>query len=256
MLETFLILLAGGVMLAVVVSDPNQVTLNWLRLAGILALCFAGLANFWFWRSGGFVAPDLMSLIRLGMVLAIASIAMQLGLVQVAWRQMQRVCAGLATGSAIGAGIWLLHRGYPHGVTVELLACIGIAAVVGLAMMDMLIGHAYLTASKMTMMPFRRLNVAFAASLGFRTVCSLVVVAHFINQAHPVDRLWPRYGLLIGTRWLVGLALPAVFVYMAHDCIKRRATQSATGILFVALVLVLIGEIIALNLVRDTGLPF
>ena len=58
------------------------------------------------------------------------------------------------------------------------------------------------------------------------------------------------------TRWLVGLAIPAVFVYMTHDCIKRRATQSATGILYVAAVLVFIGEIIATYLVRMTGLPF
>jgi hypothetical protein len=58
------------------------------------------------------------------------------------------------------------------------------------------------------------------------------------------------------TRWLVGLALPAVFVYMAHDCIKRRATQSATGILYVAGLLVFIGEITGLYLVAETGLPF
>jgi hypothetical protein len=43
---------------------------------------------------------------------------------------------------------------------------------------------------------------------------------------------------------------------MAHDCIKRRATQSATGILYVAGVLIFIGEIIALYLLRQTGLPF
>jgi hypothetical protein len=62
--------------------------------------------------------------------------------------------------------------------------------------------------------------------------------------------------LLVGTRWLVGLLVPAVFVYMAHDCIRRRSTQSATGILYVAGVLILIGELVALYLTRETGLPF
>ena len=71
-----------------------------------------------------------------------------------------------------------------------------------------------------------------------------------------IPKLWPVYGLLIGTRWLVGLLVPAVFVYMAHDCIRRRSTQSATGILYVAGVLIFIGELIALNLARETGLPF
>src|SRR5436305_6260026 len=48
MLEAFLILLAGGVMLAAAVSDPKAVTLHWLRLAGIIALAVAGIATYWF----------------------------------------------------------------------------------------------------------------------------------------------------------------------------------------------------------------
>jgi hypothetical protein len=42
---------------------------------------------------------------------------------------------------------------------------------------------------------------------------------------------------------------------MAHDCIRRRSTQSATGILYVAGVLVIIGEIIGLYLIGQTGMP-
>jgi hypothetical protein len=58
------------------------------------------------------------------------------------------------------------------------------------------------------------------------------------------------------TRWAVGLGVPAAFIYMAHDCIRRRSTQAATGILYVTGVLVFIGEIVALYLLRETGLPF
>jgi hypothetical protein len=63
-------------------------------------------------------------------------------------------------------------------------------------------------------------------------------------------------GLFVITRWLVGLVIPAVFIYMAYDCIKRRATQSATGILYVTGILIFIGEIIGLYLLRETRLPF
>ena len=48
--ETFLILLAGGIMFAAGISDPKQVTLQWLRLCGILALAMAGLAMFFMSR--------------------------------------------------------------------------------------------------------------------------------------------------------------------------------------------------------------
>ena len=121
--------------------------------------------------------------------------------------------------------------------------------------MDMLLGHAYLTASQMTMKPFVRLNTALAVTLIVRLLSAIGLVL-ILQAMYPIARLWGIYGLLIGTRWLVGLLVAGVFVYMAHDCIKRRATQSATGILYVAGVLIFIGEIIALHLVRETGLPF
>src|SRR5687767_4530560 len=48
--ETFLILLAAGVMLAAAVSDAKEVTLQWLRLGGILALALGALGLFFFLR--------------------------------------------------------------------------------------------------------------------------------------------------------------------------------------------------------------
>jgi hypothetical protein len=252
MLETFLILLGGGVMLSVAVSDPGEVTLNWLRLAGILALVFAGVALFGAGRE--------LPLARYTIAGTGILVCGQLGFAQAARRGAQRGLAALAFVLAVTAGTISL-RWIPesvatrHGWVWPALSCVGAAAMCGLALMDMLLGHAYLTAAKMTIAPFRRLNLALAVAVIARVITSLVV-AHFVNEWRPVPRLWGAYGLLIGTRWAVGLLVPAIFVYMAHDCIRRRSTQSATGILYVAGVLIFIGEIIALQLVRDTGLPF
>ncbi len=105
------------------------------------------------------------------------------------------------------------------------------------------------------MAPFQRLNLALGVAMVLRAGVAGGGVALF-QSIHHVPMLWGRYGLLILTRWLIGLAVPGVFVYMAHDCIKRRATQSATGILYVAGVLIFIGELLALSLARDTGMPF
>jgi hypothetical protein len=88
-----------------------------------------------------------------------------------------------------------------------------------------------------------------------RAICA-IGIAMIMLQWRPIELFWDRFGLFVITRWLVGLAVPAVFIYMAYDCIKRRATQSATGILYVAGVLIFIGEIVALYLVRETRLPF
>jgi uncharacterized membrane protein YgdD (TMEM256/DUF423 family) len=142
----------------------------------------------------------------------------------------------------------------PQAVALQTIACAGVAALPGLALMDMLLGHAYLTAARMTVAPFRRLNLALAGALALRIVVGIAAVV--LQSRHPTELFWPRFGLLVGTRWLFGLVVPAVFVYMAHDCIKRRSTQSATGILYVAGVLIFIGELVALHLTRETGLPF
>ena len=253
--ETFLILLAGGIMLAAVISDPRQVTLLWLRLCGIVALSLAGLSFFFVLRR-----DDGRSTMQLtAYALTFAGILGQLGFVQVAKRDIQRVFSLIAYLVAIVVGFLILPRdAVPRERIVDVstaVALSGIAAMTGLVLMDMLLGHAYLTASKMTMKPFARLNAAVAFVALLRLISSTAGV-YVLNSIHPVRMLWGVHGLLMLTRWLVGLAVPFVFLYMAHDCIKRRATQSATGILYVCGILIFIGEMIALPLVRDTGLPF
>jgi hypothetical protein len=121
--------------------------------------------------------------------------------------------------------------------------------------MDMLLGHAYLTASKMTLRPFKRLNNTLGIVILVRTAIAIPGVL-WLNSRFPIYLFWDVFGLFTITRWLVGLVVPGVFILMARDCIGRRATQSATGILYVAGVLIFVGELLALYLLRETGLPF
>jgi hypothetical protein len=245
--ETFLILLAGGILLAAAISNPREVTLQWLRLGGITALSACGLVAFFYFRRD----PVDRSALRLGLFIAtVLAILGQLAFVQIAWRGTQRAFAWATFALAVATGIEFIGAKWQAHIAVA-----GIAAMTGLTLMDMLLGHAYLTAAKMTIAPFRRLNLGVAVVLLIRAVCA-VVLTMVIQHYRPIEMLWGIQGLYIGTRWFVGLLVPAAFIYMAHDCIKRRSTQSATGILYVAGVLVFIGEIVALHLVQQTGLPF
>jgi len=178
----------------------------------------------------------------------------------VASRGVQRALAAVVFAGAVGAGVVLFPRfgAQQHEswrIASAAAACVGVAAVTGLTLMDMLLGHAYLTASRMGIAPFLRLNLWLAGAIGFR-FASAAMIAPSLHARHPTYLFWGKYGLYIFTRWLVGLVVPAVFAYMAHDCIRRRSTQSATGILYVTGVLVFIGELLALYLVTETGLPF
>lgn len=241
--ETFLILLSAGVMLSAAISDPRAVTLRWLRLAGIIAVCMAALSMF-------FIAPRVNPW---AIACAIAVMG-QLGFVQVAWRKTQRCLAVAAFVLGVVAGLLLLQQFKPMNLPLLTLAAAFAAAASGLSLMDMLLGHAYLNAAEMTMAPFMRLNLSLAGAMIGRAILS-IPVAMILNAQNPRPMLWGIFGLYIGTRWLVGFVVPAVFIYMTHDCIKRRATQSATGIMYVAGVLIFVGELIGLHLISQTGLP-
>src|SRR3954462_11908717 len=114
--ESVFILLAGGIMFAVLITDPKQVELRWLRLAGILALCFAALGMYF-----EFSVNRRLTALDAGLG---ASILAQLGFAQSNLRVAQRLFALAAVACAI-----IL-------VPVHRLAAGAIAATTGLCLMD------------------------------------------------------------------------------------------------------------------------
>jgi hypothetical protein len=66
--------------------------------------------------------------------------------------------------------------------------------------------------------------------------------------------LWLKLGsyglILVSMRLIWGIIAPWVLALMVRDSVSRRATQSATGILYAACVMVLVGEAVALY-IRD-----
>ena len=52
-------------------------------------------------------------------------------------------------------------------------------------------------------------------------------------------------GTFLMTRVLFGFVAPLVLLWLAWRCVRIRSNQSATGILYVVVAFVLIGEIIA-----------
>jgi hypothetical protein len=55
---------------------------------------------------------------------------------------------------------------------------------------------------------------------------------------------------------LFGLIGPVVLAYMTWETAKLRSTQSATGILYVDLFMVIVGELVAKYLLLTTALAF
>lgn len=244
MVTIFLVLMIGGIGLTQAASDPQQVTLRWLRLGGLITIALLAVAATVQAMTDVLVAP-----LGLGMLFIGVAASGQLLTVQLARRQVQRIFALLVFVASCAAAA---TQHIPPLLTAPS------AGLLGGFLMTMLLGHAYLTAgNEMTQRPFLRLVVLLAALLTLRAVSSVVFgLLPYLQQSEAsfggsLVRMWDM--VTITARYLVGLAVPAVFTYMTYDCVKRRANQSATGILYVAGVLIIVGEGAALALLRATG---
>src|SRR4051812_30025535 len=112
MSETFLILLAGGVMLAAAVPNPAEVTLEWLRLAGIIALCMFALGVFFYVKREPVAdVPGLIQRVQVGLLTSTAAALLaQLAFAQVGRRGAQRGAAALAFVFAVLGAVNVLHE--------------------------------------------------------------------------------------------------------------------------------------------------
>jgi len=75
-------------------------------------------------------------------------------------------------------------------------------------------------------------------------------------EAHKVAiGLWSPDGVFVWMRVLFGIAGPFSLIYFIWKTVEIRSTQSATGILYVQLFLVLAGELLAKYLRVAAGYP-
>jgi hypothetical protein len=266
--ETFLILLGGGVLLAAAVPDPREVPPRWLQLAGTIAYAAVGSGVFFALvirdvpRAGSAVVQRVQLGLLIATVVAVLAYAVA---ARVRWLRASRAVGCVACFVAVLAGSHLLHeamvaRGtslYPGSKStamgLQTLACVGAAVPPGLALMNAVLARA--TVGESSAMPLRRLNAATGVANGLRLLASLAVVLS-LHGAYPVPDLWPNYGPSIAARWALGLLLPAVLLHVAHGRLARQEVPPPVALLTVAAGLVLLGEFVALYLLRETGLPF
>lgn len=270
-----LFLLSLGIGYSQVISAPRSVTLRWLRLGDLIALSLlTGAAVLILAQS----SEEVNRFALVPVVVLLVGFVGHLALVQLGRRTAQRILIG-ATVAVVSTGALLaalpfLSLGTPSVQEVmsapELeskLAAVGFACglllsawMLGGYLMTMMLGHAYLTAgSEMTQRPFLRLCRGLLAGLGARAAVSLATGLlpwwrAFGAGALEGSQTWS--GMLIVVRYLVGLLVPVGLTCMVYHCVRIRSNQSATGILYVASILILIGELSALSLMIATGFGF
>jgi len=124
--------------------------------------------------------------------------------------------------------------------------------VLGVTMAAMLLGHWYLNAPGMKLAPLQRLVLVLAGSLVIRAIVCGVGLTIWMGLATPPAQIdW----LFLTLRWLAGLVGVAATAWMTWQTLKIPNTQSATGILYVAVILSFIGELTGQLLSKRVGLP-
>lgn len=132
-----------------------------------------------------------------------------------------------------------LTRGWAH-VGVALLS----GLVTGLTVHAMLLGHWYLNAPGMRVDVLRRMIDIALAAWGVQLVVATAAALPAGALAAGADGS-PTTMALVSLRWLAGLAGLPVLLWLSRKTLDIPNTQSATGILYVACLAAILGELTA-----------
>ncbi|MCZ6725775.1 MAG: hypothetical protein O7A98_00285 [Acidobacteria bacterium] len=264
----FLLALAAGSLSTLFWIPEDDLGRGYFQTNALIVLGLLGLATALLLFDG--VAPFGDSATA-GRWAVLSALAAAFGYYAGVWRQTwhgARLAAGLTLAAATAA-LWLAGRALvvplsalPYHQPLLAANLLTSALVLGWAVITMLLGHWYLVAPKLT---FRHLIVYCWVLLGV-VVARCVAVILTLTSAGLVDRFaepnpwrlltgFEGQGMFFWFRILWGLGIPLTLALMSLSCARQRSNQSATGILYVLVVGVLIGEITAYYLSATTGVP-
>jgi len=135
------------------------------------------------------------------------------------------------------------------------------AALLGSALFAMLLGHWYLIQFDLDKALLKRVSIFFCLALSLR-ILSVALNLFVYWKANIFDAtLFPSlvsiagHGIFFWMRILIGLFLPAILAWMIYETAKMGANQSCTGLLYIAVVLIFMGEMISRYVFFLKGVP-
>jgi len=135
------------------------------------------------------------------------------------------------------------------------------ALLLGSVTVGMLIGHWYLIDTGQSLDPFVRIYKFFVAALvlqtGFLLLSAILIyVVGAPSSVASLKTLWAKHTSLVMTRVLVGQAGPLVLSWMIWRTLQIPHTMAATGLFYIALLGVFVGEILGRQILTLASLPF
>lgn len=135
------------------------------------------------------------------------------------------------------------------------------ALLLGSVTVGMLIGHWYLIDTGESLAPFMRIYRFFVAALLGQTALFFLCapILYLFGSAQSVQnlqRLWSSHSTLFIMRVLAGQIGPLVLAWMIRRTLLIPHTMAATGLFYIALLGVFVGEILGRQILAVTALPF
>jgi hypothetical protein len=251
----FFNLFALGTVAAIAVVPFREIGAYYFRFHATVALLFAVpgalLAKPWL----GLLSGPLPGRLAAGSAVLFAlSILVENGVVRAARKELRPDALLFPVSMGVPFAALAAFAAVPGTGDSLLLAAhfLTSAAVLGTALVAMSTGHWYLANAALSFNILVRLCRLFALAVAAKAVVSGIFLAGRFGEywgLEDFDRL------VIGVRLFAGVVLAMALALMSLSCAKRKANQSATGILYVAVVFVLIGEAISLHLTLGKGWP-
>lgn len=245
LLSQFLLRLAFGLAVGMAITSPRLVSSG-------------------YFRNHLYVTLGLTTLATLALAKLSSNVAMWLAITAAVASYVASVCWLYEAARAGRAATWLvaalslaaalLAPSSPGGSVLQPLQIVSVVLsglVLGLTVAAMLLGHWYLNSPGMELAPLRRLLVAAASAVVLKALQS---GACLIAQATTTSAT-TEWSLFVALRWSFGLVGVLILLGMAWQTLKIPNTQSATGILYVAVIGVFVGEMTAALLSVNSAFP-
>jgi hypothetical protein len=257
-------LAAGGAWVLLIPQFRNNAAASFIKFSAVLVFIVCAIA--FFASAAVDVDADVdgypldnewMGEARIALAAAFASSSLYAYATVRGHRLPALVLGGITSLCGLGALAFLAAVFSPPtwGYPLTLAALVVGALVVGAAANGMTLGHWYLVTPRLAEAPLRGITgllVVVMLVQGALIGLSLALPRDAVDTSYD-HAIWSNYFFYM--RVAFGLAFPAVLAWMAYDSAGARAMQSATGLLYIAMVLVICGEIVAKGVLFTSAVP-
>jgi hypothetical protein len=247
LLTQFIFRLSFGLAVGMAATDPRRVTSGYYRnhlyvLLGInVLITMVAVSD----RERFPLAPPLA-----------AAVVSYVG--SVLWLYERRIAGILSLVAVAGLSLWgaWSTTDWPVGGPAQsLLAALNAPTsglLLGVTIAAMFLGHWYLNTPTMAIGPLQRLVALMGVAVALRATVAGTALAF---EIHDVGSLGAEPLIFVALRWLAGIVGAALVVVLTWQTLKIPNTQSATGMLYVGVIVTFLGELASLLMSGQSGYP-